>query len=147
VCGEADDGLGTEDPSRQRHRGVVLSDMDTVGAHFECQVGPVVEDEGHAVRAAHLSRHTRPGQQRPRLEILVTQLDDVHTALDARAEEVGQVRAVRRAEVEAATREVPRGGHTPPRARAFMAFLVALTCCRLAASVMSATDRKVPSPP
>ena len=121
--------------------------MDTVGAHLERQVGPVVEHEGHAVGAAHLGGQPRPGEQWPGLEILVPQLDDVHAPRDAGGEEVGQVGPVRRAEVEAATREVPSGGHAPPRARAFMAFLVALTFSRLAASVMSATDRKVPSPP
>ena len=91
------------------------------------------------------SRHTArdqagPGDQRPGVELLVAQLDDVDAARDAGRHELGQVGTVGRAEIEAAAREVP-GGHAPACAWAFIAFLVARTFSRLSASVMSATDR------
>ena len=113
---------------------------------LECEVGPVVEHEGHPVLPAHRRRHTGPRQQGPRFEVLVAQLDHVDPAGDARREELGQVGAVRRAEVEAAAGEVP-GAHASACAWAFMAFLVARTLSRLLGSRMSATERKVPSPP
>ena len=104
------------------------------------------------------SRHTAaatrgPGQQRLGVELLVAQLDHVHAAGDAVVEEVGQVRPVRRAEVEAALREVGTPGHPPPAAAAFalalafIAFLVARTLARLSGLVMSATERELPSLP
>ena len=131
---------------RQRDRCIVLPHVDTVGTRFEGQVGPVVEHEGHAVGTAHLGGDA--GRQgRPGLELLVAELDHVDAPRDAGGEEIGQIGPVRRAEVEAATGEVGSGGHSPAHARAFMAFLVARTFSRLAASVMSATDRRVPAPP
>ena len=105
--------------------------------------------------AAHGRRHGGPGQQRLGVELLVAQLDHVHPAGDAVVEEVGQVGPVRRAEVEAALREVGNPGHPPVPAAdaalafafAFSAFLVARTLARLSGLVMSATERELPSLP
>ncbi len=144
---QPDDGVGTQDAPGQRDRRVVLAHVDAVRPRLEREVGPVVQHEGHAVVPAHRRRHLGPGQQRLGLELLVAQLDHVHAARDALAEERGQVRPVRRAEVEAALGEVGPRGHAPARALAFIAFLVALTLARLSGSVMSATERELPSLP
>ena len=150
---QPDDGVGPQDAPGQRDRRIVLAHVDAVRPHLERQVGPVVQHERHAVGAAHGRRHGGPGQQRLGVELLVAQLDHVHPAGDAVVEEVGQVGPVRRAEVEAALREVGSPAHPPPAAAAFAfalafsAFLVARTLARLSGLVMSATERELPSLP
>ena len=84
---EADDGIGPHDPPRQRDRRIVLPDVDAVRPRLQRQVGPVVQDEGHAEVPADGRRHGGPGQQGLGVELLVTQLDHVHPAGDAVAEE------------------------------------------------------------
>ena len=58
-------------------------DVHAVRPRLEREVGTVVQHEGHAQVAAHGQRHCGPGQQRPGLELLVTELDHVHPAGDA----------------------------------------------------------------
>ena len=95
-------------------RGVVLAHVDAVGADLEGEIGPVVEDEGHAEVAAHRRRHPGPGEQGPGVEVLVPELDQVDAAGDARGQEVGQVGPVGGAEVEPAPVE---DAHPPATAR------------------------------
>ncbi len=151
---QPDDGIGAQDAPGQRDRRIVLAHVDAVGPHLERQVGPIVQHERHAVGAAHGRRYGGPGHQRLGVELLVAQLDHVHPAGDALVEEVGQVGTVRRAEVQAALREVGSPGHPPvpavaafALALAFSAFLVARTLARLSGLVMSATERELPSLP
>ena len=145
---QADDGVGAEDAPRQRDRRVVLSHVDPVGPDLERQVGPVVEHEGHAVLAADRGRDAGPSQQRPRVEVLVAELDDVHPARDA----------ARRGSRPGRAGPACRGRGGDPRGRGrrsrpgaapgpSQAFLVALTFARLSASTMSATERWVPGSP
>ena len=58
--------------------------------------------------AAHLGEHPCPVQELARLEVLVTQLDHVHSAFDAGGGELLEVAAVRGAEVEASTGDIRR---------------------------------------
>ena len=78
VGGQPDDAVGTDQGARLRHRHVVLADVDAVGAGCGHQVGPVVEDERHAVRAAHRARSGARWPRWPRRSAsLSAQLDDV----------------------------------------------------------------------
>ena len=65
--------------------------MHPVGLHLEGQVGPVVEDEGDAVVSADGSQLAGSFQERPGLELLVTQLDDVDATGDTGRHERGQI--------------------------------------------------------
>ena len=124
---EPDEGVGTQDATGQRDRRVVLADVHAVGPGLERQVGTVVQDEGHTVLVADGDGRAGSIQERSGLEVLVAQLHDVHPAVDARGEKRCEIRSVRRAEIEVATRKFGARGHVPARARAFMAFFVALT--------------------
>ncbi len=145
--GQPDDRVGPEDAPRQRDRRVVLPDVDTVRPGLEGEVGPVVQHERDAVGAAGVSGDAGAGQERAGLEVLFSQLDDVDAAGDAGGHEAGEVRPVRRAQVEAPARKVAPGAHSFARALAFMARLFARTFSRVSGPVMSATDRKAPSSP
>src|SRR6266700_1088620 len=89
--------------------------MHAVGLHFECEVGAVVENEGHPVGAAHVYGESGPVDQGPGVQFLLPQLHDVDAASDAGLEELLEVGSVARAEVEAAVAEW--GGHPPATAR------------------------------
>ena len=80
--------------------------MHAVGLHFEGKVGSVVEDERHPVGAAHLAGEAGPFDDGSRFEILVPQLHHVDATGDAGVNELLEVRAVGRAEIEAAVVEV-----------------------------------------
>jgi len=147
VGGQPHDRVGPEDAPRQRDRCVVLADVDAVRASLERQVGPVVQQERDAPGATDLTDEPGPGQERARLELLLPELDDVDTAFDAGGHEVGQVRPVRRAQVEAAAGEVAPGAHPLACALAFMARLFARTFSSVSGLVMSATDRKAAASP
>ena len=77
------------------------------GTALPGQVGTVVQDEGHTEVAAHQGGQAGPREQGAGLEELVPQLHDVHTAGDARLEELAQVAAVGRAQVQARGRQAP----------------------------------------
>ena len=102
VGGETDDGVGTEDASGQGDRGVVLADVHPVGPDGQGQVGAIVEHEGDAGARQTSRDDDGPFEQRPGVEVLVPQLDDVDATGDAGGDEVGQVGSVRGAEVEVA---------------------------------------------
>ncbi len=102
--GEPDDGIGTEDPAGHFRRGVVLADVDTVRLTGQGQVGPVVEDERHPELGTHRGGQLRPGQERAGIQLLLPQLDHVHPAPEACAQERRQIGPVRRAQVEPAPR-------------------------------------------
>ena len=74
---QPDDRVRTKDPARQRHRSVVLAQVNAIGLRLERQVGTVIEDEWHAVLVAHVRRDPGSSQQWASVEILVAQLDDV----------------------------------------------------------------------
>ena len=131
--------------SANRH--VVLPDVDAVRPGLEGEVGPVVQHERDAVGAADVTGDPGAGQEGAGLEVLLPQLDDVDAAGDAAGHEAGEVRPVRRAQVEAPARKVAPGAHSFARALAFMARLFARTFSRVSGPVMSATDRKAPSSP
>jgi hypothetical protein len=71
VRGQADDGVGTEDPPGQRDRGIVLPDMDPVSPDGQREVRAVVEHEGDTRVAADVAHQSGPGQQRAGVQLLV----------------------------------------------------------------------------
>ena len=120
---EPDDGVRSENAPGQRHRGIVLPDMDAVRPDFECQVGAVVEDEGHSGVRADGADQCGPLQKGSGLEVLVPQLHDVHPAGDAGRHEGSQIGPIGCAEVEVAVRD---GRHVAgPRARHALDFALA----------------------
>jgi hypothetical protein len=131
VGGQPHDGVGPQDAPSQFDRRIVLPHVDAVGAGLERQVRPVVQYEGDAVGPADAADEVGAGQKVARLEVLLSELDDVDAAGDAGGHEVGQVRAVRRAQVEAAAREAAPVVHPLARALAFMARLFARTFSRV----------------
>ena len=145
--GQPHDRVGPENAPGQGDRRVVLPDVDAVRTGLEREVGPVVQHERDAVGAADVTGEPGAGEERARLEVLLPQLDDVDAAGDAGGHEVGQVRPVRRAQVEAAARKVAPGAHSLARALAFMARLFARTFSSVSGPVMSATDRNASASP
>ncbi len=125
--GQADDGVGPEDPAGDGGRRVVLADVDAVGPAREGQVGTVVEDEGDPEGPAHGGGPGGPLQQGAGLQALLPQLDEVDPAGDGGAEEVLEIGPVRRAEVEA-----PAGQSRRPHysgAGDWAALASAFICC------------------
>ena len=108
--GEPDDGVRSQDAAGQGGGGVVLADVDTVGADLEGEVGTVVEDERHVMLGADPGGETASLDDVPSLEVLVPQLHDVHPPGDARCQERGEVGAVSRAQVQAPSGQPPRVG-------------------------------------
>src|SRR5580658_8083126 len=144
---EADDGRGSEDAARQRGRRVVLADVDAVGLDLEGEIGSVVQDEWHAQVGRDDPDQPGAGDQIPSRKLLVAELDDVDTAADAGNEEIGEIRAVRRAQVQPPITEIVHALAAAAFAAAFTAFLAVRTSSSVSLLTMSATERSVPGSP
>ena len=133
--------LAHDAPGHSRGR-VLLADMDAVGTDGHRQVGTVVEDERDVMLGADPLHQRRPLHQLLVGELLLPELDDVHTALDAYLDEGLEVTSIV---------EIPRGsggGRNGQRDGDASALAFALRFClywRTLASAsgesMSATDR------
>ena len=101
-------GPGPEDAPRDRHRQVVLAQVEHVRPGGERDVRAVVHGQQPAVPPAGGREHLEQGEFLARLQALLPQLDDVHPGAEDRVEELRQV-APRppgvRAQVEARVRQ------------------------------------------
>ena len=102
---EPDEGVGSENPPGQGYRRVILAHMDAIGANFEGKVGSIVENEGHACFGTHVSNESSSYQERLGVQLLLSQLDDVHPSGDTGRHKFTEIRSVRSAEVEVAVRD------------------------------------------
>jgi ABC-2 type transport system ATP-binding protein len=105
VGGQTYDRVRSQQSPRECGRRVVLSDMDAVGFHLEREVGPVVEDERHAMVVTDAPDAARDLEQRPGFELLVAQLHDVDAARDACLEKALEIGTGGGAEIEPARSE------------------------------------------
>ena len=86
---------------------VVLADMDAVGTDRSGQVGPVVEDEGDPEAGTDPLEQGGPRHDPGVGQVLLAQLHDVDTPLDAATDEPIEIGPVGGAEVEPAGVESP----------------------------------------
>ena len=86
--GEPDQPVGPDERPRLVDRQVAPADVDAVGAARLDEVRTVVEDEERAVLLARRPKRLGRGDERLVRELLVAQLDDVHTAAQRGFEDV-----------------------------------------------------------
>ena len=123
---EPDDRFVAEHGTADGHRHVVLADVHAVGAHGECDVGPVVHDERNPEVGALLREARRCVEDHPVVVVLVTQLHDVDATGHALGHEALKVLSDGGAEIERSVAERP--GHSlSALAACFIAFLCART--------------------
>ena len=84
-------GPGPRIRRADRHRQVVLPEVEHVRPGRQGHVGPVVHRQQRAVPAAGGGEHLEQRELLARLEALLPQLHDVHPAAEDRVEELGQV--------------------------------------------------------
>ena len=78
---------------RDRHRQVVLAQVQHVGARRERHVRPVVHRQQAAVPPARVGEHLEQPELLLRLQALLPQLDDVHPRAEHGVQERDQVTA------------------------------------------------------
>jgi hypothetical protein len=157
--GYADCGVVAEQSSREIGRHIVLSDVHAVCARLDRQVYTVVHQERDTEATAQRGQSASMLDDALGGRSLFAKLNYVYSTQDAGFDEGQQVVAVGGAEVETAGRHLGPACHEAVfltfagvfAAAAFAANLaacfVALTLSRLAASTMSATERKLPRSP
>ncbi len=102
--GEADERPGAGELAGRGDGGVVLADVDAVGAELGGELGPVVEDEEGARVGGGVAEEAGGGAQGRVRRVLVAELDQVGAAGERRAEqalELDRVEAGVADEVEA----------------------------------------------
>jgi len=118
VAAAADERARAEDAPRDRHRQVVLPQVEHVSPGGERDIRAVVHGQQAAVTPARVREHLKQGELLARLQALLAQLDDVHPGAEDGVEEPRQVTLGPpgvRAQVEPRVRQ-PRpqfAGHRP----------------------------------
>ena len=97
----SDHDVVADDPPRDVHRQVVLTEVQHVRAGRQRQVRPVVHREQRTVAGARLGDDLEVGQLLARLQTLLPQLDDVDATGERRVDELREVGPHARAQVEA----------------------------------------------
>ncbi len=78
VAAAADERIRAEDAPRDRHRQVVLPEVEHVGPGGERDVRAVVHGQQAAVPPAGIREHLEQAEFLARLQVLLPELDDVH---------------------------------------------------------------------
>ena len=68
---KSNDGLDTKDLSRESDGSIVLAEVNTIRAYFECEIRAIVQDEGNTKIGAHSLRDARPRYERPCIKVFV----------------------------------------------------------------------------
>jgi len=124
---EANYGVRPEDRPGHGRWAVVLTYMDAIAPCGQGQVGAVIEDERHARVGTESLQGGGPSDQRPVVQRLLPELDDIDAAADARFDESEKVGAVGCTEVQAPSGQpVRRQVCVPPAAALALAFISCL---------------------
>ena len=110
---QPNDRVGAGDRARLGHRGVVLADVDAVGAARLDQVGTVVQHEQGAVRCGRQPEWLGEGHQLLlAARGLLAELEDVCPTAKRRLEQQGRVPPVRQALADEVKARIPEPAKT-----------------------------------